>query len=44
MESRLPMELPSPVPIMDEMSAQLILQPVLAQIRRLRPGGQVTCL
>lgn len=36
---RLCMELPSPVPSVDEMSAQLILQPVLAQIKRLRPQG-----
>lgn len=42
LESRLPMELHSPVPITDEMSAKLILQPMLAhvsQIRGLRPGG-----
>lgn len=36
---RLSMELPSSVPAMDEMSAQLILQPVLTQIKRLGPEG-----
>lgn len=41
LESRLPVELPSPVWITDEMSARLVLQQVFAQIRRLRPGGQV---
>lgn len=31
MESRLPMELHNPVPITGEMSAKLILQPMLAR-------------